>query len=631
MQQLYRCWSWWIANPEKEPVLIFEHHKKTLDNAFITTFFDIAQKEINLRIVKQHDGPYVQPKDTGMWDNDIEITDYAMFDPERKLRQIFAPHIPNHIPDPPCDKKNRSTRRLPKIAILNRNTSRELLNAKELATSIEETFPGQTVQIVYFESKTMIEQVQFFMESDIVISPHGAQLTGIAFMKNCSTLVEFFPRDYVAADYFGSLAASVGINHKYFYLGENEDQIQSYEKYHYLPTYKFRDRSQCPNMVTVMDALVKVIQHWRPCCSIAGSSSAQNSQQYQPRNQLKAKLQVIPPNIDIISVGSLSRNDNLDTQKHTFGSHRSVRNFFQITELDDEDKGCFLDLTFEQYQKVISSCKSTKGQSSTSKEFRTALFRPMNNSTEWLCEQKRPIDGLHQTLEKYKSGQTTIPDYLFLINDDTYLNMDALVKTLEAYYPPGDNHLVAGCTFLGLPKPHFVFPRAGMGAIFTRATIEKIMMPIHCRNADETLNPFVQWTCWRLQQNLFGEALFFKEGMSIGDLMKSYAKELSFTKVDEWRSTGYCFHGDHALGYFFNYYHVSVPDWILAETIPTDKIRKLFSFKKLADSPEERHTGKGGECDNAFEKCTAKSRICHYVDAEQMSKLYTEQQYSTAK
>ena len=142
MQQLYRCWSWWIANPDKNPVLVFQHHPKTLRNSFLLQFFEVLHQEFKLQIVKSHDGPYVQAKDTGMWDDDIEITDYAMIDPDRKLRQVFAPLIPGILPDPPCDRNRNKIHRLPRIAILNRaeTSSRHLLNAKELATSIEDTF-----------------------------------------------------------------------------------------------------------------------------------------------------------------------------------------------------------------------------------------------------------------------------------------------------------------------------------------------------------------------------------------------------------------------------------------------------------------------------------------------------------
>jgi Glycosyltransferase 61 len=633
MQQLYRCWSWWIANPDQKPVLIFRHNRKTRKTKFLLDFLAVLKKEINLKIVWYHIGPYVQAKDTGMWDNDIEITDYAMFDPERKLRKVFAPHIPDLIPDLPCP--HGDVHRLPKIAILNRaeSSGRYLLNANELVASIEHTFPGQSVPIVYFETKTMLEQAKFFMETDIVISPHGAQLTGIAFLKNCSTLIELFPKNYLPADFFGSLAASVGVDHRYFYLADNSDKIESYERYHFLPSKRFREENQCPQLNTVMTDLADVISNWRPCCAASVSDTAKNSRhdiQDEALLQKSIARGQFHPTIDIVSIGSISRSAYLDSQKETFGSHRLVRDFHRISEVNDADKRCAKDLSNAQFRKVLTFCRQLHDQSSVSKAFRSDLFGPRRNSTGWLCAQKRPIDALQLVLKKFKSGKRSIPDYLFLIDDDTYLNMDALVETLDESYAPNENHIIAGCTYRRPKEMHFVFPVGGVGSILTRATIEKIMKPIYCNVTDQDLDPYSRWACWRLHENNVGEADFFQNGMSVSDLMYAYSLGLPFTKVEDWDTTGYCFHSDHTLGYFFNFYHVSVPDWILKETSPTDNIRRLHSFKKLAGSTEDGHTGVGGECDNVNDFCTDKSRICHYVDTEQMVRLYQKQQSSAA-
>jgi Glycosyltransferase 61 len=636
MQQLYRCWSWWNANSDKIPVLIFQHGKKSGRNKFLLDFFSVLEKEINLQIVKSHDGPFVQAKDTGMWDNDIELTDFAMFDPENNLRKVFANHIPDVLPDIPC-RKNMN--RLPKIAILNRatNSRRHLLNANELASSIETTFPGQNVPIVFFENKTLLEQAKFFMETDIVISPHGAQLTGIAFMKNCSSVIEFFPKNYLTADYFGSLAAAVGVDHRYFYLSDDKNRIQSYEKYHYIPDKRSRDKDQCPQLGLVVPAVVDVIKNWRPCCSTYLLSSGKITSRDGKGNKQplgtdfsKTNSASINPIIDIIAIGSLSRSILLDTQQQTFGSHRYVRNLYPITELNDTETKCVPDLSANQMQDVIKFCSNgnMKGQSDMSKQFRTDLFRPVSNSTEWLCAQKRTIDGLHIALEKYKNGITPIPDYLILIKDDTYLNIDSLVETFQESYPPNENHIIAGCTYLRPKKVHFVIPIGGVGSVLTRATIEMIMKPIHCQGVGHYMDPYTRWACWRLKYNHVGEWQFFKDGMSIGDLMYAYTSGLLYTKVVEWKDTGFCFHSDHALAYFFNFYHVSVPDWILNETNPTDNIRKLYSYKKLSGSSEDGHTGKGGECDSIGNKCTDKSRICHSLNLEHMMKIHNQQQSS---
>jgi hypothetical protein len=76
---------------------------------------------------------------------------------------------------------------MPKIAILNRKNTRSLLNVDEIAKSIkEELNMTDSVAVVGFENSSFVDQVKFFSEHDIVISPHGAQVRYIPlFSHNC--------------------------------------------------------------------------------------------------------------------------------------------------------------------------------------------------------------------------------------------------------------------------------------------------------------------------------------------------------------------------------------------------------------------------------------------------------------
>ena len=332
------------------------------------------------------------------------------------------------------------------------------------------------------------------------------------------------------------------------------------------------------------------------------------------------------PIIDIVAVGSVVRNNYLEAQSQTFGSHPFVRDFYPISELNDTDTSCALELTTQQRRQVVKFCTFGDKNTQTYETywFRTDLFGPTNDKTGWLCAQKRPIDGLHIALERYKS-EVSIPDYVMIIDDDTFLNIGALAKTFRQSYPPHESHVVAGCTYRRPGVVDFVFPVGGVGSFLTRGAIEKIMTPIHCHKGGLDQSAFIQWACWRLKQDPVGEKSFFTDGMSVGDLMYAYSSGLPYTRVHEWNRTGYCFHSDHTLGYFLNYYHVSVPDHILKQTTPSDEIRKKFSFKTIAGSVENDHNGRGGDCDNLWEKCTRKSRICHYTNPDQMNRIYKRQ------
>ena len=345
--------------------------------------------------------------------------------------------------------------------------------------------------------------------------------------------------------------------------------------------------------------------------------------------------------VDIVSVGSITKPDFQTAQEETFRTHPSVRNFFRITELNDTDSTCHTDLTISNLQQIIKYCKNRSHQkyiSDTSWLLRKLVYQPRNH-TGWMCAQKRPIDGIHIALQQYVNNNVPIPNYLLIIDDDTYINMNALVDILQQNHSDttrmGTNshhsdtpQLVTGCRYNYPPQEHFLFPYGGFGTIMSRTVIQNLIRPIHCTsdsNNDSINNAglgFVQAACWRLQQNLMGEFEYFRDGMSIGDLMYEYAKQLSFTEIDSWKNgQGFCFHSDHALGYFFGYYHISVPDeeFTLAvnNTTMYDQMRYDYGYVNLAGPP--------GECKHIKSRCTVTASICHYIPPHQMQHLFRQE------
>lgn len=318
------------------------------------------------------------------------------------------------------------------------------------------------------------------------------------------------------------------------------------------------------------------------------------------------------PFIDLISIGSLLKKEYQNAQERTFGSHPKVRNYFRITELNDTDATCYKNLTMTQLGDVLSFCKDSNGnQSLVSSTLRRRVFSPKNH-TGWLCAQKRPVDGLHLALQKYKSEP--LPSYLFIIDDDSYINVNASLETLQSFHPEEEPHVVSGCRYNYPQTLHFTFPYGGFGSILTRKAIENLVQPIHC-NAPKP-DDFTRSACWRLDQNIIDEKQFFREGMSVADLMFSYSSGLPFTTVDKWKNRiGYCFHSDHFLGYFLGFYHIAVPDEKLSGTL-SDSLRKEYGYRNMGDI---------NECKNQRSNCKIGSSICHYIGPRQMSRLFAQQ------
>jgi hypothetical protein len=325
------------------------------------------------------------------------------------------------------------------------------------------------------------------------------------------------------------------------------------------------------------------------------------------------------PYIDFISVGSLTKPDLQRAQQASFGSQRAVRNFIPVTELNDTDATCYKTLTQAQVNEALNFCKNTQGQSRDSRIFRQRLQFFRKRAPGWLCAQKRPLDGLRLALERYKSE--VLPHYLVVIDDDSYLNMESLVVMLKEKYPPGQVAVIGGCIYTFPQELNFTFPVGGFGSILTRKTVENLLRPIYCDTADP--DGFTNMACWRLSQNLVGEKRFFREGMSVADLMYRYSAELPFTDMSKWTDGhGFCFHSDHVLGYFIGYYHVGVPDEKLDAAQPNDQLRSKNWFSYTTIDNEK-------QCKNERQKCGATSLICHYVSSEQMDTLYARTDQGT--
>ena len=78
--------------------------------------------------------------------------------------------------------------------------------------------------------------------------------------------------------------------------------------------------------------------------------------------------------VDILSVASLKRHINLVQQQKTFGSHPSVRNFFNATEVDDYDPLCHEELTVEQVMKVSRFCRCRPANLSRTMKYLRGIF-----------------------------------------------------------------------------------------------------------------------------------------------------------------------------------------------------------------------------------------------------------------
>jgi Glycosyltransferase 61 len=128
------------------------------------------------------------------------------------------------------------------------------------------------------EGTTFQEQVEFFQSVDILISGHGAQLTGLPFMadnygssssKSCKQVVELYPKHYALPYYFGSLAHQAGMAHSYMYMTDNQTDIVLPWEIRNGATYQERFHARkaklCPRPDAMVEAMVELIHDWHAC------------------------------------------------------------------------------------------------------------------------------------------------------------------------------------------------------------------------------------------------------------------------------------------------------------------------------------------------------------------------------
>ena len=131
--------------------------------------------------------------------------------------------------------------------------------------------------------------------------------------------------------------------------------------------------------------------------------------------------------IDILSIGSQRRPELLATQRATFGSHVSVRHFFNATEVDDDDPSCDSRLTPEDTFKISSFCKKRDRSAPVLRRFLKNAFATANwlrkkaSPVGWMCAQRRPLHGLYKVFQHYRNQQQRLPDYLIVIVHDNQI------------------------------------------------------------------------------------------------------------------------------------------------------------------------------------------------------------------
>jgi len=125
----------------------------------------------------------------------------------------------------------------------------------------------------------------------------------------------------------------------------------------------------------------------------------------------------------------------MKVQHNTWASHKSVRSFWGLSEVDDADVSCALGQSETVIKEYLEYC--TTKRNSDGLTFQQFSQRHRRKQTiGWLCAQRRPGYALGKRGQAYRSdmlqyGTAVLPDYLILVDDDTYMNMEIFNKFME--------------------------------------------------------------------------------------------------------------------------------------------------------------------------------------------------------
>jgi hypothetical protein len=100
------------------------------------------------------------------------------------------------------------------IGLINRKitSGRSIYNEIEICDKIKDIFKVD-VDVIYFENISFEEQISFFLNHNVIISPHGAQLVNIPFAPIDALIIECCHEEYHPYYYFPGLSYSSNKNH----------------------------------------------------------------------------------------------------------------------------------------------------------------------------------------------------------------------------------------------------------------------------------------------------------------------------------------------------------------------------------------------------------------------------------
>jgi hypothetical protein len=241
--------------------------------------------------------------------------------------------------------------------------------------------------------------------------------------------------------------------------------------------------------------------------------------------------------LDALSIGSKYNRPLLKAQQRTWASHQAVRHYFAATELDDADPMCHRTLNRSTIENIVNLCEKEQPYAKGGMKIQYQLFVKggfMNKGAGWMCAQQRFAIAWEKLGRLYRHqlevDKYALPDFLLFQDDDTYYNIPRIQEFLKGK-DPNVPLAEAPCLIRHSESHNFSFPWGGFGFILSKGAIDNLIRPIYCNNAEK--DDFEEKVCDRLEDDIIGERRFFRDGMSVSDLMGAQLRNNLFTNFSK--------------------------------------------------------------------------------------------------
>jgi Glycosyltransferase 61 len=174
------------------------------------------------------------------------------------MNGILNHYTPNNPNRAGCPAKTANiSKNKPVIGFLDRRDSRRMIsNVQQIMEQLKTVGYDKIRYLSAMGNLSFVEQVKFMSEVDILMGPHGAQLTSSIYIPECGSLLEFFPRRYYTPGWFGSLVALSGKHHFFTYNGGILSLLYGRQ----VPSFAV-------NPYAVQNIVQIMVARWESCCA----------------------------------------------------------------------------------------------------------------------------------------------------------------------------------------------------------------------------------------------------------------------------------------------------------------------------------------------------------------------------